>query len=106
MNHLQGLLLLVDGEIIRIPRREAPEPAQGAVQFVLGVLQIRDVLDLDLDHLHVARVQESGQHLLQWYDGLVVELVEQVSLFLQHADHFKGPLANHDPLPERRFPLE
>ena len=60
VNHLQDLLLLVDGEIIRIARRQAPDAAHDAVQFFLGVLQIRDVLDLDLDHLHLARVQESG----------------------------------------------
>ena len=48
VDHLQDLLLLVDGEIIRIARRQAPDAAHDAVQFFLGILQIRDVLDLDL----------------------------------------------------------
>ena len=40
VNDLQDLLLLVDGEIIRIARRQAPDAAHDTVQLIFGVLQI------------------------------------------------------------------
>src|ERR1035437_6144863 len=106
MRELENLRLLVDGEIIPIARRQAPDSSHDAMQLFPGILQMRDILDLHLDYFHIARVLEGGHHLPQGNDRLVVELTKHIPLLLQHADHLKGPLANHDLLPERRLAHE
>jgi aspartate/tyrosine/aromatic aminotransferase len=41
VKQVQKLVLLVDGEIVRIARRDVAEPPQHGAQFLLGVVQAR-----------------------------------------------------------------
>ena len=72
VHHLQNLVLLVDGEIVRVAGRQMADSAHHAVQFVPAPLQVRHVRDLDLNVVQITRVQIAREHFRQGNDRLVV----------------------------------
>ena len=107
MEGADKILLLVDGEIVLLARLHVADFAQDSAQFLLRILQLFHVNDLDL-HFKVGIVPDAGQELLHGNDDLVVEaeLAQEISLFLQHANDLERLLTDSDFVAQRRLVLK
>ena len=63
MEHLDELVLLVDGEIVVLVGREPADVAHDCAQFLLGLLKLLQLARFDLD-LVIGIAPEGGSELL------------------------------------------
>ena len=92
MEHVDDLVLLVDGKIVRLVRAQMADVAHGLAQFLPGFVQLRQAAGLHFDLINVGTVPDVRQKFPDRNDDLVVQAsaAEHTALFFQHADDLKG----------------
>ena len=108
VKHVQKLILLVDGEIVRVARREVAEAPQHDAQFFFRVIQFGRGFAPSPGCRNPGRRQNARVNCVMRHDDFVVRAAAlgEAALFFQHADDFKIMAVGGNDFADGRFALE